>query len=58
MTLPQGMTLPPGTTSPQKLASWPSPVVPACGSMFTAAHRANQSEKLDPVVSEQDLYGK
>jgi len=26
--------------------------------MFTAAHRSNQSEKLDPVVSEQDLYGK
>jgi hypothetical protein len=35
-----------------------APIVPARGSMFTAAHRSNQSEKLDPVVSEQDLYDK
>lgn len=35
-----------------------APIVPARGSMFTAAHRSNQSESLEPVVSEQDLYGK
>ncbi|HEY5213829.1 MAG TPA: hypothetical protein VIJ38_12505 [Acidobacteriaceae bacterium] len=46
----------------------PAPVGPAHGSMFTAAHRSglsaskpdgsSPSENLDPVVSEQDLYGK
>lgn len=35
-----------------------APVVPARGSMFTAAHRANQSAKPEPVISEKDLYGK
>ena len=35
-----------------------APIVPARGSMFTAAHRSNRGENLEPVVSEQDLYGK
>ena len=35
-----------------------APIVPARGSMFTAARRSNQSESLEPVVSEQDLYSK
>jgi hypothetical protein len=39
-----------------------APVVPARGSMFTAAHRTghemSQSEKMEPVISEEDLYGK
>lgn len=34
-----------------------APVVPARGSMFTAAHRSARSENPDPVLSEQDLYG-
>jgi hypothetical protein len=34
------------------------PVVPARGSMFTAAHRASRGENLEAVVSEQDLYGR
>jgi hypothetical protein len=35
-----------------------APVVPARGSMFTAAHRAGKGANLESVVSEQDLYGK
>jgi hypothetical protein len=35
-----------------------APIVPARGSMFTASHRSHQSENLEPVVSEQDLYDK
>jgi hypothetical protein len=35
-----------------------APIVPARGSMFTAAHRSSRGEDLDAVVSEQDLYGK
>lgn len=35
-----------------------APVIPARGSMFTATHRtAGPPARLDPVVSEQDLYG-
>jgi len=34
-----------------------APVISARGSMFTAAHRAARSENVEPVVSEQDLYG-
>jgi hypothetical protein len=34
-----------------------APVVPARGSLFTATHRADRTENLEPVVSEQDLYG-
>jgi hypothetical protein len=34
-----------------------APVIAARGSMFTAAHRAAQAGDVDPVVSEQDLYG-
>lgn len=32
-------------------------VVPARGSMFTAAHRASSGLSLDPVLNEKDLYG-
>ncbi|MFP5226955.1 MAG: monooxygenase family protein [Acidobacteriota bacterium] len=35
-----------------------APVVPARGSMFTAAHRAGRAENREGVLSEQDLYGK
>jgi hypothetical protein len=39
-----------------------APIVPARGSMFTAAHRTShemsRSENLEPVISEEDLYGK
>jgi hypothetical protein len=35
-----------------------APVVPARGSMFTAAHRSTRTENIEPVLSEQDLYGK
>src|SRR6516162_5864814 len=35
-----------------------APVVPARGSLFTAAHRSSRGENLEAVVSEQDLYGK
>jgi len=39
-----------------------APIVPARGSMFTAANRANrekgQAEKMEPVISEEDLYRK
>jgi hypothetical protein len=35
-----------------------APIIPARGSMFTAAHRATRKENLDPVLSEEDLYGK
>ena len=35
-----------------------APVVPARGSMFTAAHRAARPDAGDPVVSEAELYGK
>jgi hypothetical protein len=35
-----------------------APIIPARGSMFTAAHRSSRGENLDAVVSEQDLYGK
>ncbi|SPE17415.1 conserved hypothetical protein [Candidatus Sulfotelmatomonas gaucii] len=35
-----------------------APVVPARGSMFTAAHRSSRGENLEAVVSEEDLYGK
>ncbi len=34
-----------------------APVVPARGSMFTAAHRSARAENLEPVVEEKDLYG-
>jgi hypothetical protein len=34
-----------------------APVIPARGSMFTAAHRAGRDSAGDPVVSEKDLYG-
>jgi hypothetical protein len=34
-----------------------APVVPARGSMFTAAHRSARPENLDSVLTEQDLYG-
>jgi len=33
-------------------------VVPARGSMFTAAHRYSRNEHLEAVVAEQELYGK
>jgi len=33
-----------------------APVVPARGSMFTAAHRSARTEDLEPVLTEQDLY--
>jgi hypothetical protein len=33
-----------------------APVVPARGSMFSAAHRAIGAEKGEPVVSEKELY--
>jgi hypothetical protein len=35
-----------------------APIVPARGSMFTAAHRSNQGERPEPVISEKDLYAK
>lgn len=35
-----------------------APVVPARGSMFTAAHRATGATSAAPVLSEEDLYGK
>ena len=35
-----------------------APVVPARGSLFTAAHRSSRGENLEAVVSEQELYGK
>ena len=35
-----------------------APAVSARGSMFTAAYRTSRSEKIEAVVSEQDLYGK
>jgi len=36
-----------------------APVIPARGSMFTAAHRAaHDAADLTPVVTEEDLYGK
>ncbi len=34
-----------------------APVVPARGSMFSAAHRSARRENLEPVVAEKDLYG-
>jgi hypothetical protein len=35
-----------------------APVVPARGSMFTAAHRSSRGENLPSVVDEQELYDK
>jgi hypothetical protein len=35
-----------------------APIIPARGSMFTAAHRAAGANTSSPVVSEEDLYGK
>jgi hypothetical protein len=34
-----------------------APVVPARGSMFTAAHRTASANTAPPVVNEEDLYG-
>jgi len=34
-----------------------APVVPARGSMFTAAHRAAATENPEPVITEKELYG-
>jgi Domain of unknown function (DUF4188) len=33
-----------------------APIVPARGSMFTAAHRTARTSKSDPVVAESELY--
>jgi len=35
-----------------------APLEPARGPMFSAAHRAAKSEAGEPVVSEEELYGK
>ncbi len=35
-----------------------APIVPARGSMFTAAHRTARGESAEPVVSESELYEK
>jgi len=34
-----------------------APIVPARGSMFTAAHRSSRGTNLEAVLSEQELYG-
>src|SRR5580704_16864681 len=34
-----------------------APVVPARGSMFTAAHRSARPDRPAPVISEDELYG-
>jgi hypothetical protein len=35
-----------------------APIVPARGSMFTAAHRSARADNLEPVIPESELYGK
>ena len=35
-----------------------APIVPARGSMFTAAHRSRHAGNLEAVVTEEDLYSK
>ncbi len=35
-----------------------APIVPARGSMFTAAHRSTRTDNLEPVITESELYGK
>jgi hypothetical protein len=35
-----------------------APIIPARGSMFTAAHRSASPNTAPPVVNEEDLYGK
>jgi hypothetical protein len=35
-----------------------APIVPARGSMFTAAHRSRHAANLEAVVPEEDLYSK
>jgi hypothetical protein len=35
-----------------------APIIPARGSMFTAAHRSASANTAPPVINEEDLYGK